>query len=342
MQQIKIGIIGLGKAWEQLHSPAFARLTDKFKITAVCDIDRQKAKSAANTLGLPHDAVYDDYNKMLMEADIEAVDTMVPIAENYECAKAAVKRGKHIIAEKPLAATRKSAKKLISLKEKTDITMLVAENSRYEEENVIIKNLLEERRIGNPAYFIDNHVTEFQKDMLNEASFASAQWRMDADFTGGVFLDSGVHHVARHRFLFGGVRTLYALGRPSEADFAPYSALHAMLTFDNHIAGHYSFFIIGAETQQPAVGLRIYGTDGEIYLESKESGIVHVSTKNGDSEMIAYTPNSGYYHELNNFYDALRSKKEITSTPEKAFGDMEVIFSMLESASADKKLKMAT
>ena len=342
MHQIKLGIIGLGKAWEQLHFPALCRLTDKFQITAVCDIDRQKAKSVANSLGLPHDAIYDDYNKMLMEADIEAVDTMVPIAENCECAKAAIKRGKHVIAEKPLAATRKSAEKLIALKKKSDITLLVAENSRYDEENVIIKNLLEERRIGNPAYFIDNHVIEFQKDMLNETTFASTPWRMDADFEGGVFLDSGVHHVARHRFLFGGARTLYALGRPSKADFAPYSALHAMFTFDNHIAGHYSFFIIGAETQHPAVGLRIFGTDGEIYLESKESGIVHVSAKDGTGEMIAYTPKAGYYHELNNFYDAIRNKKEIISTPEKALGDMEVIFSMLESASVDKRLKMAT
>ena len=342
MQQIKIGIIGLGKAWDQLHSPAFARLTDKFKITAVCDIDRQIAKSAANSLGLPHNAVYDDYNKMLMEADIEAVDTIVPIAENYECAKAAIKRGKHIIAEKPLSATRKSAEELIELKKKAGIVMLVAENSRYEQENEIIKNLLEERRIGNPVYFIDNHITEFQKEMLNKTTFSSTPWRMDADFKGGVFLDSGVHHVARHRFLFGDIRTLYASGRPSEVDFAPYSALHAMFTFDNHIAGHYSFFIIGAETCHPAVGFRIFGTDGEIYLENKDCGIVHVSTKNGETEKIPYTPKAGYYNELENFYDALRNKKEITSTPEKALGDMEVIFSMLESASEDKLIEQRT
>jgi len=342
MQQIKIGIIGLGKAWEQLHSPAFTQLSDKFKITAVCDIDRQKAKSVANSLGLPHNAVYDDYNKMLMEADIEAVDTIVPIPENYECAKAAIRRGKHIIAEKPLAATSKSAEELINLKNKAGITMLVAENSRYEEENGIIKNLLEDRRIGNPVYFIDNHVTEFQKEMINDTTFSSTPWRMYADFEGGVFLDSGVHHVARHRLLFGGMRTLYALGRPSEADFAPYSALHAMFTFDNYIAGHYSFFIIGSETHHPAVGFRIFGTDGEIYLENKDSGIVHVSTKKGDCEKISYTPKAGYHNELANFYDAIRNKKEIISTPEKALGDMEVIFSMLKSASEDKLIEQHT
>lgn len=341
MQQIKIGIIGLGKAWEQLHAPAYAQLADKFKITAVCTHNQQKAQSTAHSLGLPTAAAFGDYNKMLAEADIEAVHTIVPIPENFECAKAAITHGKHIIAEKPLAATRAAAKELVALQKKTGITMLVAENSRYEEENIIIKNLLEERRIGNPVYFIDNHVTEFQKEMLDETNFASTHWRKDADFKGGVFLDSGVHHAACHRFLFGGVRTLYAVGRPAEVDFAPYSALHAMLTFDSHVAGHYSFFIIGKETQHPAVGLRIFGTNGEIYLENKDCGYVNVSTKDGQYEAIPFTPKSGYAGELNNFYDALRNKKDIISTPEKALGDMEVIFGMLESAQEDKRLRVA-
>ncbi|MCL2285246.1 MAG: Gfo/Idh/MocA family oxidoreductase [Firmicutes bacterium] len=340
MQPIKIGIIGLGKAWEQLHAPAFAKLTDKFKIMAVCDTNHEKAKTVAKSLDLPQDAAYNDYNKMLAEADIEAVDTIVPIPENYECAKAVIQHGKHIIAEKPLAADLQSAAELIILREKAGITMLVAENSRYDEENVIIKNLLEERVIGNPVYFIDNNVTEFQKDMLDETTFASTPWRMDADFKGGIFLDSGVHHVARHRFLFGGVRTLYAIGRPSEVDFAPYSALNALLTFDNNVAGHYSFFVIGKETQHPAVGFRIFGTHGEIYLENKASGIIHLTTKDGSNEKISYTPNIGYLRELKNFYDAIRNKKEITSTPEKALGDMEVIFGMLQSVEDDKRIRL--
>jgi len=177
--------------------------------------------------------------------------------------------------------------------------------------------------------------------LSDETNFASTHWRKDADFKGGVFLDSGVHHAACHRFLFGGVRTLYAVGRPAEVDFAPYSALHAMLTFDNHVAGHYSFFIIGKETQHPAVGLRIFGTNGEIYLENKDCGHVNVSTKDGQYEAIPFTSKTGYAGELNNFYDAIRNKKEIISTPEKALGDMEVIFGMLESAQEDKRLKVA-
>jgi predicted dehydrogenase len=331
MERIKIGIIGLGLAWERLHAPAFARLTDKFEIAAVCDTDMDKAQRVAAFLGLPRESAYGDYRDMLTRADIEAVDIMVPIGENYECAFAVIKSGKHLIAEKPLAATLESAKELISLKNQKDIKVLVAENIRYEEENVIIKRLLDEHAIGNPVYFIDNHITEFQKDMLGPG-FGQTDWRQHPDFEGGVFLDSGVHHIARQRFLFGEVQSLHATGRPSGVDFAPYSCINALLTFPNNVAGHYAFFLIGKETQAPLVGFRIFGTSGVIYLEERACGFVNVTNKDGGRQTIPYQPGQGYYNELDNFYHALRHGKPIVSTPEKALGDMEVIFAMLKSA----------
>jgi predicted dehydrogenase len=116
MDRIKIGIIGLGMAWERLHAPAFARLSDKFEITAVCDKDMNKAREVAAWINLPVEAAYDDYLIMLKKADMEAVDTMVPIQENYECAAAVLKHGKHLIAEKPFASSPDAAKQLIKLK----------------------------------------------------------------------------------------------------------------------------------------------------------------------------------------------------------------------------------
>ena len=339
MDRVKIGIIGLGMAWERLHAPAFARLADKFEITAVCDRDSSKAREVAAFLNLPQESAYEDYNKMLAQADIEAVDTMVPIQENYECAAAVIKSGKHLLAEKPFASSPEAAKNLIRAKKKYGTKVMVAENYRYDEENVLIKQLMADHRIGNPVYFIDNHVTEFQKEMVGDG-FARAEWRQHPPFEGGVLLDTGVHHIARQRFLFGDVLHLYASGRPSEVDFAPYSCVNAMLTFRHHVTGHYNFFMLGKETQSPLVGLRIFGTNGEIFMENRLSGFVNVSYKDGYHEAIPYQPEQGYYHELNNFYGALRLGEEITSTPEKAVGDIEVIFAMMASAAENVLLQV--
>lgn len=337
MKKVKLGIIGTGMAWERLHFPAYQKLMDKYDIQAVCDTNREKAQVAANALQLPESAVYTNHERMLDEAKLEAVDCMVPIAQNYTVAKDAISRGVHVIAEKPFAATSLEAKELTKLASKNKVHVLVAENFRYAEENQLIKKIIEERQIGNVAYFIDNNVTEFHSDMLDNNTFASREWRQHPEFKGGVFLDSAVHHFARQRFLFGNPRTLHAAGRPSDVDFSPYSCINAMITYENHITGHYTYFCIGKETQAPHVGLRIFGTHGQIYLESKDCGFVNVSLKDGTHQALPFAPEMGYQNELDNFYNALRFDEKIISTPEKELGDIQIIEAILDSCRRTKK-----
>jgi predicted dehydrogenase len=164
-----------------------------------------------------------------------------------------------------------------------------------------------------------------------QPEFASTEWRQHPDFKGGIFLDSAVHHISRHRFLFGNVENVFAHGRSAEVDFSPYSCINAILRFDDQIIGHYTFYCISRETQAPLVGLRIFGTNGEIYLESKNCGFVNFTTKDGEHQAIPYKPNEGYFNELLNFYEAVQNNTSIISTPEKGLGDMQVIFDILRS-----------
>ena len=341
MERIKLGIIGLGLAWERLHAPALARLTDKYEIIAVCDRDMGKAVEVAVFLGLGENAAYTDHHQMLARPDIEAVDTLVPIQENFEIAAAVIKSGKHLICEKPFASTPEAARELIHLRDKAKVKILVAENIRYEEENTLIKKLIADGHIGNPIYFIDNHVVEYKKQ-AEQGGFAQTEWRQHPDFRGGVVLDSGVHHIARMRYLFGNVRSVYAMGRPTNVDFSPYACINALIGFPDNIAGHYSFSIVGKETQAPLVGLRIFGTHGEIFLEERHCGYVNVSYKDGRAEAMQYNPGQGYYLELEDFHTALRLGGRIESTPEKALGDIETVFALMESARLGEIIRPST
>lgn len=341
MEKIKLGIIGLGMAWEKLHFPALQRLSDKFEIKAVCDNDIHKARSEAQKLGLPSENAFDCHEKFLDTSSglgIEACAVMVPIENNYDVAKSVISHRKHLIAEKPFASTMEGAKELHDLSRSKNVNVLVAENWRYDESMRIIKDIIESGRIGNVVYFIDNYVTEFTKEMLGDG-FSSREWRQHPEFSGGIFLDSGVHHIAKMRYLFGEVRSLYATGRPSESDFCPYSSINAMLTFDNCVTGHYSYSNIMRETQAPLVGMRIFGTSGEIYLEDKACGYVNLSFKDGGREVIPYRPDQGYYNEYINFYDALTEGLDIEVDPEKEIGDISVIFDILKSIDLDDAIR---
>jgi predicted dehydrogenase len=334
VEKIRLGIIGLGLAWERLHAPALARLTDKFEIVAVCDACAEKSKSVAQFLGLPSDCAYDDYNEMLARPDIEAAESLVPISGNFETAVAVMRSGKHLIAEKPFATTPDAAHELIKLRDKKNVKVMVAENIRYEEQNILIKSIISGGQIGNPIYFIDNHIVEYIEE-AERGGFGQTEWRQQPDYVGGVIMDSGVHHVARMRFLFGDATNVYSQGRPSAQNFTPYTCINSLLRFgekNENISGHYSFFLTGKETQAPLVGLRIFGTHGEIYLEDPNCGFINVTYKDERTPIaISYTPGQGYFHELEDFYAALRLGGKIISTPEKAMGDIETVFAILES-----------
>jgi len=335
MVKLKMGVIGIGFAWDRLHYPALKELGDKYEIVAVCNKTIYKAQGFAKGINLPADSVYDDYKKLLERTDLDVVDLLVPISENYEIAKDVIAAGKNLIAEKPFASYIKAAKDLIALKNEKNVKIMVAENYRYDDGNNIIKDIICNGQIGEVVYFILNIGADFEKNMKKD-EFAAKEWRQYPAFSGGIFLDGGIHDIALLRFLFGDIESLYAYGRPQEEPYCPYIAINSLLKFKNNVAGQYSYFAQGSELQKPPIGFRIFGTLGQIYVESKESGVVNINYNNGTSEKKNFTPSKGYYNELLNFYNAITAGMEIVSTPEKELGDIEAVYKILESIQTNK------
>ena len=317
MQKIRLGVIGTGMAWDRLHWPALQQLRDKYEIAAVCDTDIEKARAAAQQLGLAPDQVYTDHRVMLRREDIDAVDVLVPIPENFDVAQDVIRTGKGLIAEKPLAATLEGARDLIALKNRHGTKMMVAENFRYEEFSTVIKEAL--GQIGEVAYFIFNTGADFEKDMTSD-TFAAKEWRQHPEFPGGIFLDGGVHDMALMRYLFGDAQDVQALAARQDKDYCPWRNINTLIQFAGGVIGSYNYWSSFGELSKPPVGLRIFGSLGEIVLESKECGVVQIHYRDGRSEQKTFAPEKGFYNELLSFYNG-----DIVSTPEKALGDMELI-----------------
>jgi predicted dehydrogenase len=79
------------------------------------------------------------------------------------------------------------------------------------------------------------------------------------------------------------------------------------------------------------VGLRIFGTHGQIYLEDTDCGVVNLFYPDGGHEPLNYRPNRGYYNELLNFYNALQGTEEIAVTPDLEIGDFRTVYAILQS-----------
>ena len=103
MHKIRLGIIGVGLAFERLHYPALEKLQDKFEIVALCDPNQKQLAKWQQKLGLKAEDLFTDYQQMLKRQDIDAFDILVPIELNFVITETVATAGKPIICEKPLA-----------------------------------------------------------------------------------------------------------------------------------------------------------------------------------------------------------------------------------------------
>lgn len=330
MRKLKVGIIGTGMAFAKLHYPAYQELADKYEIVALCDADPGKARQWADKLGIDRGSVYANYLEMIKRPDIDVFDIMVPIELNYKVARDAAAAGKPIICEKPLAPTLEQARECLDIPRKYNIPMMIAENYRYNEEVDKIRDLVRTGKIGQVHYFMQNRVLDFPADMTAD-KFPAREWRQYPEFPGGAILDTGVHDIAMLRHIFGSVDKVQAFGRRQQDDFAPYSVITANVRFKSGVIGNFTFFCAGKEIQRPLIGLRIFGTEGMIFLEERDCGTINVAYNNGTTEQISYRPQRGYYNELLNFYNAAVGKEAISVTPEMEYGDAKMVFDLLHS-----------
>ena len=81
--------------------------------TAVCDIDPDKARAAAEIHGIHQ--VYSDYKELLKDPDIDVVHICTPHYLHARMAIDALKAGKHVLCEKPMALTKEDAKQMLHI-----------------------------------------------------------------------------------------------------------------------------------------------------------------------------------------------------------------------------------
>ena len=109
MKKLKVGIIGCGGIANQKHLPALTSQKDKCEIVAFCDIIRERAEKAAAQYRVEGAQVCEDYHDLLANPDIDVVHVLTPNVAHCPITVAAFEAGKHVMCEKPMAATTEDA-----------------------------------------------------------------------------------------------------------------------------------------------------------------------------------------------------------------------------------------
>ena len=182
MSKIRLGLIGCGHMME-LHAQGIQE-ADDVQITAVCDVQLERAQSVAAVLNTtPY--VTTDYTTM---ADyVDAVLVVLPHHLHYHCGLFFARQKKHILMEKPLCNTEEECVRLINACEEEGVILMCAYPVRYWPGIVKLKELVDSGEYGTP--FMMSAWTE-QLTVQDEM-----QWGASGQLGGGQFFSHGCHYV---------------------------------------------------------------------------------------------------------------------------------------------------
>ena len=202
-KKLRYGIIGCGGIAGGKHLPAISKLDD-VEIAAFCDIIPDRAKKANLNYANGKGKVFEDYRELLKE-NLDAVFVLTPNNSHSEISVAALKSGKNVLCEKPMAKNYKEALAMIAARDESQKLLTIGYQGRYRADSLYLKQ-------------------ECQSGALGEIYFAKATAiRRRAVPTWGVFLDEekqgggplidiGTHALDLTLFMMDNYEPAYAVG----------------------------------------------------------------------------------------------------------------------------------
>ncbi len=218
MQPLGVGLIGTGVISE-LHARAYAAIPEA-RLVALCDLNRDLVQAKARSWGV--DRVYTAIEDLLADSEVQAVEILTPEHRHKEMAIAALKAGKHVSVQKPMAVTLSEADEMVATAQTTPRIARLYENFRFYPAIRHAKELIEAGEIGEPLsirFKLTNGIGG--KGIFAHSKSETWDRRMDVTRGGGgaVTFDHGYHIYTLARFFMGEVDAVFAwIGKKQDAN----------------------------------------------------------------------------------------------------------------------------
>jgi predicted dehydrogenase len=353
--RVRVGIVGIG--FGKQHIVAFNALP-RSVVTAVCSTDAGRAAEIARQFGVPHS--YGDYRAMLDEAPIDAVAVITQPATHVVISSAALAAGKHVLCQKPLAATLAEARAVRDQARASGLVHAMDQNQRFLWHSLLLKEMLDDGAIGRPLSLASAFGVNISSYYANpNASPNKNTWYSSRERSGGMVFANGGHVFDRLLWLFGPVRSV--VGRvhtaltevtlPDGTTFTPDSddSYHAVLEFESGLMALTQCAPIAFSSAMRA-RLEVHGTDGSLLEEGLGVGASVKRASAISREYVAVpTPehvktreapegvSEGIYALGDRFVRAILDGEPISPTFEDGYRAQEVIEAVLRSNQKGKR-----
>mgnify|MGYP002518658503 FL=1 len=243
MKKICWGFIGCGEVTEKKSGPAF-NLIEGSEVVAVMSRKAEKAKSYAERHGVKR--WYTDPQELINDPEVNAVYIATPPSTHATYAIMAMKSGKAVYVEKPMASNYEDCCRINRIAEKTGVPCFVAYYRRYLPYFNKVKELVESGAVGKVVnvqirFAVPPRDLDYNKTNL--------PWRVQADIAGGgYFYDLAPHQIDLLQEMFGPIIEAEGMKANRGRLYATEDSVSACFKFDNGLPGSGSWCFVAHES----------------------------------------------------------------------------------------------
>ena len=244
MKQISWGFIGCGEVTEKKSGPAFAEVEGSH-VEAVMSRSEQKARNYAERHNIRK--WYTDAQELIDDPDVNAIYIATPPSSHATFAIMAMRAGKPVYIEKPLAASYNDCIRINRISEQTGVPCFVAYYRRYLPYFQKVKEIIENGTIGKVINVqIRFSVPPRDLDYKNEKELP---WRLQPDIAGGgYFYDLAPHQIDLLQNIFGVITRAHGYPANRAHLYKAEDTVSACFFFENGVTGSGSWCFVGHES----------------------------------------------------------------------------------------------
>jgi len=181
-REIGVGVIGFGLGGRVFHAP-FVNAVQGLRLVAIM---QRKGDEAAKAW--PATKTARSFEELLADKSIELVVVSTPNETHFALARQALEAGKHVVIDKPFAATSEEALELGRIAKAKGLLVIPFHNRRWDGDFLTVKKMLAERAVGRLVTF-ESHFDRFRPIPRENT------WKEAENPANGMLFDLGPHLV---------------------------------------------------------------------------------------------------------------------------------------------------
>lgn len=284
LKKIKWGFIGCGSATDKKSGPAFQKVQDS-EVIAVMSRNGEKAKAYAKKNNIKK--WYDDAQELVDDPDINAVYIATPPSSHATYAIMAMKAGKAVYVEKPMAVDYEECTRINRISRETGAPVFVAYYRRYLPYFKKVKELVENGEVGN-VINVQIHFAQPPREL--DYNNKEVPWRVQPDISGGgYFYDLAPHQIDLLQEMFGYILKASGYKTNRGGLYEAEDTLSACFQFDSGLVGSGSWCFVAHESAKED-RIEIIGDKGLLTFSVFTYEPIILQTEKGVKEFLIENP----------------------------------------------------